>query len=123
MKALFAVVIALIMAFVVTAEVVKLNEGNYDAIVGGDKPAFVKYFAPWCGHCVRMQPAWEELSRDVTDVVIAEVDATQEQGLASKAGVRGYPTIKFFKAGSKDGIAYQGARTVDALKTFINANK
>jgi thiol-disulfide isomerase/thioredoxin len=43
------------------------------------KDVFVKYYAPWCGHCKKMAPAWIELAeylKDVEDVIIAEVDAT-----------------------------------------------
>jgi hypothetical protein len=37
--------------------------------------------------------------------------------------IRGFPTIKFFPAGSKDKVVdYRGERTVDAFAEFINAN-
>ncbi len=124
MRVLFAVLAILVCAAVVSAEVVKLTADNFDTIVNDNsKSVLVKFFAPWCGHCVRMQPAYEELSKQVgADVVIAELDATQHQAVSSKHGVRGFPTIKLFTKTDKAGKPYQGARDAAAMKAFIEAN-
>jgi protein disulfide-isomerase A6 len=51
-------------------------------------------------------------------VKVAKIDATENQELASRFGVKGYPTIKFFKAGQKDdssAIDYEGGRSESAM--------
>jgi protein disulfide-isomerase len=119
------VIIAALFVAMVAASVVKLTPENYDTIVNdAGKDVFVKFYAPWCGHCVRMAPAWEELAKNNAnpDVVIAEVDASQYQELAQKNGIRGFPTIKLFTKGNKAGIPFQGARDVPALESFLKAN-
>lgn len=55
-----------------------------------------------------------------SDVKIADVDATAASALASKFGVQGYPTIKFFPKGSKSPEEYQGGRTADSIVKWVN---
>ena len=121
---MFRQIIFALIAFCViaaSAKVVTLTPDNFDSIVmDPSKNVFVKFYAPWCGHCVRMAPAWEALSEKVAeDVVIAELDGSQHGPLAQKFGVRGFPTLKYFTKGNKNGVAYQGARDIPAFEAFI----
>eukprot|EP00466_Bigelowiella_natans_P013689 jgi/Bigna1/25904/gw1.63.31.1 len=71
----------------------------------------VEFYAPWCGHCKQLAPHWKKgrLMQFIGQVKFGMVDATQEQQLASRYGIRGYPTIKFFKEGLlKKEQDYQG---------------
>jgi protein disulfide-isomerase-like protein len=102
--------------------VVSLNPSNFDSIVlDSTKDVFVKFFAPWCGHCVRMAPAWEELAKSQSKVVIAELDASQHSEVGSRFGVRGFPTLKFFSKSDKSGnIVYKGQRDLASFKAFVD---
>merc|ERR1711915_934508 len=106
--------------------VTKLDKNNFEAETKSGV-AFVKFFAPWCGHCKRLAPTWEELAakmnKDVEmDVTIAKVDCTEATALCSAQDVTGYPTLKFFKNGAEkdDGVKYRGQRDLAALEKFIN---
>nr|KMM71874.1 disulfide-isomerase A6 [Coccidioides posadasii RMSCC 3488] len=102
-----------------------LTDQSFAKEVGGDKHVFVAFTAPWCGHCKTLAPTWEALTEDFMrepDVLIAKVDAEAEQSKATARDqkVTGYPTIKFFPKGSKEGETYSGPRSEDALVNFVN---
>uniref|UniRef100_A0A8C7F4X8 Protein disulfide-isomerase A6 n=1 Tax=Oncorhynchus kisutch TaxID=8019 RepID=A0A8C7F4X8_ONCKI len=96
--------------------VVELTDDNFDRLVlDSGEVWLVEFFAPWCGHCKSLEPEWAAAASAVKEqtkdkVHLGAVDATVHQGLASRYGVRGFPTIKIFKKGEEP-EDYQGGRT------------
>jgi len=112
---LFAIVLAAVNATVLTND-------NYDAETSG-KSVFIKFYAPWCGHCKAIAPAWETLMGEFKDsktALVAEVDCTVHQDLCGKHGVQGYPTIKHGDPNNLED--YQGGRSLEDLQTFAKEN-
>lgn len=67
-------------------------------VSSGSKNVFVKFYAPWCGHCKALAPTWDLLGAafvEEEDVVIAKLDATQEEEIAKKFEIKGYPTLRY----------------------------
>ena len=97
---------------------------NHDSIVmDTTKDVLVKYYAPWCGHCKKLAPIWEELAEsvaDMPDVVIAKFDATlnEVKGLQ----IKGYPTLKWFPKDNKNGVDYDEGRELPDFKKFLEKN-
>jgi len=82
------------------------------------KDVLVKYYAPWCGHCKKLAPIWDDLAektKDIEDLVIAKFDSTANEALGVE--VRGYPTLIFYPKDNKKGVNYDGDRELD---DFIN---
>jgi len=118
---LTACVLAAALCYV--AAVQELTPEDFDSVVDGSKHVFVKFYAPWCGHCKRMAPEYEKLGEAFSktgDVVIAKVDADKHKELGSRFGVKGFPTLKFFPKGSTTPEDYSGGRDPDDIINFIN---
>mmetsp|Transcript_21656 Transcript_21656/g.38246 ORF Transcript_21656/g.38246 Transcript_21656/m.38246 type:complete len:195 (-) Transcript_21656:167-751(-) len=93
-----------------------------DEILRSGKNSFVKFYAPWCGHCKRLAPDWNKLHdeyMDSTSVQIVDVDCTVQKEVCSRYEVSGYPTLKVFKNGNPEPEAYKGGRSLNDLKDFV----
>nr|XP_002131987.1 thioredoxin domain-containing protein 5 [Ciona intestinalis] len=100
------------------------SEATFKELVA-DQKHFIMFYAPWCGHCQRLKPVWENLAEEINgnseiDISIAKVDCTVETKLCSDEGVMGYPTLKLFHP-SRDSLRYKGGRDFESLKSFVIA--
>ncbi|KAK5815672.1 thioredoxin-like protein [Linnemannia elongata] len=109
---------------VVSAVEVVTDRDFEEKVLKSGKNVLVEFYAPWCGHCKNLAPTYEKLAADFAnekDVIVAKVDATVEKSLASKYGVTGYPTLKYFPSTSPSSpIEYSGGRSEQELVTFLN---
>jgi protein disulfide-isomerase-like protein len=105
------------------ANAIELTADTWDDNVAG-KTVFVKFYAPWCGHCKKLKPDWDKLMNAFADsptALIADVDCTAAgKPLCDANGVRGYPTLKWGDPSALED--YKGSRDYDALKKFADEN-
>ncbi|CAI5461643.1 unnamed protein product [Closterium sp. Yama58-4] len=107
------------------SDVLELTPANFYDHVGGDSVVFVKFYAPWCGHCQRLAPDWEKVAtafKDSDAIRIAKVDCQAHAELCTNHEVRGYPTLKWFPAAGQGGPEdYGGDRKANVFVDFINS--
>ena len=107
---------------------------NFNEIVNEEgKDVLVKFYAPWCGHCKAMAPAYNKLGdvfADVEHITIGKFDATNNDVNYDGVDVQGFPTLYLFKSspglnGKKEVIAFDGKRTLKGMADFLSkhANK
>merc|ERR1712046_172299 len=112
-----------LLALVAAVSATELTPSNWDSETAG-KTVFVKFLAPWRGHCKSMKPAWDKLMKEYEghkSALVADVDCTAAgKPLCDSNGVRGFPTIKYGDPSNLE--AYQGGRDFNALKKFADEN-
>jgi protein disulfide-isomerase-like protein len=100
-----------------------LTPDNWDEAIAG-KTVFLKFFAPWCGHCKKLKPDWDKLMEAFADspsALIADVDCTTEgKALCDANGVKGYPTLKWGDPTALED--YKGGRDYNSLLKFSEEN-
>jgi len=79
----------------------------------------VYFYAPWCGHCKRLAPIFEEVAAapEVKHIRFGKVDATIEKALSSHYNVTGFPTIAVMHEGRT--WEHKGARSRDGLLALL----
>lgn len=79
----------------------QVNESNFsDSVLNSSKPVIVDFWAEWCGPCKVLGPVLEELSGEVSEkATIVKLNVDESRELATKYGIRGIPTLVFFKNG------------------------
>lgn len=101
-------------------DVVELTDSNFEKLVlKSDDYWLVEFFAPWCGHCKNLAPHWQKAATELKGKVkLGALDATVHTVMASRYGVQGYPTIKFFYRGEVGD--YDGGRTASDIVSWAN---
>ena len=100
-----------------------LNESNFKSFLNENNAVFVKFYAPWCGHCKALAPHFSELGNKLNSenkIKIAKLDCTENGETCKNHGVRGYPTLMLFEKGIRPS-KFEGERTKEGIISFIKS--
>lgn len=83
----------------------EVTDQNYDEVMreASEKnlPVVLDFGTPWCGPCQQLAPHIKEMSEKYEGkAIIAKVDASEAQDLATKFGIRNVPVVIFLKDGN-----------------------
>jgi len=119
---------------------IELNQENFHDMIANHKAMLVDFHAPWCPHCVRFAPVWEDAADRVQkrvlegatrypwSIALGSVDCTQEGNdkICQEQHIQAFPTVRVYRRGTDlegpDGHqhheSYNGQRTAEAVSEF-----
>jgi thiol-disulfide isomerase/thioredoxin len=100
---------------------------QFEAFDNG-QPAFVMYYAEWCGHCKKTKPDFQKLIESYkgpVKIMMVDCEAPENAKLVKDENIKGFPTIRYYPNGLSDGSVesyqeYSGNRTLFDFNQYLN---
>ena len=97
---------------------------EFEAFTNETDPAFVMYYADWCGHCKRAKPHFNKLmdsNKSNVKVMMINSEDKENTELVKSQNIKGFPTIRYYPKGLNENFEeYNGERTFDSMLNYVN---
>lgn len=118
----------------------ELTPSNFDKVIKTTNyTSIVKFYAPWCGYCQQLKPAYHKLAKLIhkdgqyaVNVASVNCDKDSNKELCARYQVSGFPTILVFRPPKYDSTKkskvynhavepYNGERTLKSMHSFVTS--
>ena len=104
-------------------KVVVITDAEFDSsVLQSEKPVILDFWAEWCQPCKVLAPTVEEIAGEYENIIkVGKLNVDDNPTTATKYGIRGIPTLLFFKGG-KVIQQVRGVKSKAEIKKIINKN-
>lgn len=95
-----------------------ININKFRELLAQPKPILVDYWAPWCGYCRRIGPAYDRIADQYSgEIEVVKVNIDEEPLLANEQQIEVIPTLMLYRGGEAAGsiVAPDSKAAIDAF--------
>ena len=104
-------------------KVVTITDAEFESsVLQSDKPVILDFWAEWCQPCKMLSPTVEAIAGEYEEKIkVGKLNVDDNPNTATKYGIRGIPTLLFFKGGE---VVQQmvGVKSKTEIKKVIDEN-
>ena len=98
---------------------ININHDQFNEMLQGSKPLLVDYWAPWCGYCRRIGPAYDRIADQfASEIQVVKVNIDESPMLAHQERIEVIPTLVLYRDGNAIGSVV-APESKAAIEEFI----